>query len=266
MELTLEEKFEKIKDLRPIDDVFFEVLAADPRVCEEILQTILEDPGLAVESVIPQDTLPNLYSRSVRLDALCVLGNGKRVNIEVQRSDSDDHLRRVRFNAAAVTVHGSHPGTDFRQIPDVIVVFITEFDFLRGGKTIYHVDKVLRETGTVIDDGQQEIYVNTVVDDGSRIADLMSCFTKKQVENRNFPVLSTTVQKYKTTEGGASAVCEVMQKYEEIARQEGISQGIFKNLIDNARTLMSALGLSANAVLDLLKVEGDQRAAVLAAL
>ena len=61
-------------------------------------------------------------------------------------------------------------------------------------------------------------------------------------------------------------MCEVMQKYEEIARQEGISQGIFKNLIDNARTLMSALGLSANAVLDLLKVEGDQRAAVLAAI
>ena len=65
-------------------------------------------------------------------------------------------------------------------------------------------------------------------------------------------------------------MCEVMQKYEEIARQEGISQGIsqgiLKGLTDNARTLMSALGLSANAVLDLLKVEGDQRAAVLAAI
>ena len=43
-ELTLEEKFEKVKDLRPIDDVFFEVLADDIEVCQEILCTILEDP------------------------------------------------------------------------------------------------------------------------------------------------------------------------------------------------------------------------------
>lgn len=34
---VLQEKFDKVKDLRPIDDVFFEVLAEDPLVCQEIL-------------------------------------------------------------------------------------------------------------------------------------------------------------------------------------------------------------------------------------
>ncbi len=33
------------------------------------------------------------------------------------------------------------------------IIYISECDFLKGNKTIYHVDKVLRETGTVIDDG-----------------------------------------------------------------------------------------------------------------
>ena len=157
MELTFEEKKAKIKDLRPIDDVFFEVLASEKAVCQEILRTILEDPLLVVLDVIVQSSVRNLYGRSVRLDALCRLGDGSSVNIEVQRSDNDDHLKRVRFNAASITVKDSSPGDRYENIPDLYVVYISEFDFLGEGKTAYHVEKVIRETGTVVDDGVHEI-------------------------------------------------------------------------------------------------------------
>ena len=102
--ITLKEKEEKVKDLRPIDDVFFEVLANDVNFCQEMLQILLEDKNLVVKDVVVQSSERNLYGRSVRLDALCVLGNGKKCNVEVQRSDNDDHLRRVRFNAASIAV------------------------------------------------------------------------------------------------------------------------------------------------------------------
>ena len=230
MELTAEQKIEKVKNLRPIDDVFFEVLAANKAVCQEMLQTILEDPGLIVEDVIVQSSERNIYGRSVRLDALCILGDGKRVNIEVQRSDNDDHLKRARFNASAITVKDSQSGDDFSKIPDVWVVYISEFDFLGEGKTIYHIDKTIRETGTVIHDGAEEIFVNTVIDDGSDIADLMSCFTRKQVQSKRFPLLSAEVTKLKSTEGGVGAVCKIMQEYERIAREEGIQQGIAQGM------------------------------------
>ena len=88
---------------------------------------------------------------------------------------------------------------------------------MKGNKTIYHVEKVLRETGEVIDDGLHEVFVNTVINDGTDIAELMSCFTKKEVKNSKFPILSSEVKRLKETEGGVTAVCEVMQKYEEIA-------------------------------------------------
>ena len=94
MDKTLEAKIARIKELRPIDDIFFEVLASKPAVCQEMLRTILEDPGLIVEKCIVQNSQRNLYGRSVRLDALCILGSGERVNIEVQRSDDNDHFRR----------------------------------------------------------------------------------------------------------------------------------------------------------------------------
>ena len=217
MELTAKEKLEKVRDFRPIDDVFFEVLAQNSRVCQEMLRVILEDDALIVNDVVVQSDVRNLYGRSVRLDALCTMGNGTKCNIEVQRSDNDDHLKRARFNAASITVKASNPGDRFENVLELYIVYISEFDFLKKGKTIYHIDKVLRETGDVVDDGLHEIFVNTVIDDKTDIAELMACFTKKEVNNPKFPELSSEVKRLKETEGGARTVCEVMQKYEDLA-------------------------------------------------
>ena len=107
--LNLQEKQEKVKDLRPIDDVFFEVLAKNTAVCQEILRVILEDDALIVIQVITQSSERNLYGRSVRLDALCTLGNGTQCNIEVQRSNNDDHIKRARFNASSINLKESNP-------------------------------------------------------------------------------------------------------------------------------------------------------------
>lgn len=81
MKLTEEEKKAKVEPFRPIDDVFFEALAQNPKVCQEILRVILEDDKLIVDEVITQCSEKNIYGRSVRLDALCTLGTGEKCNI-----------------------------------------------------------------------------------------------------------------------------------------------------------------------------------------
>lgn len=219
-EKTFEEKIQLVKELRPIDDVFFEVLADDPEVCEEILRVIMDDDKLIVTDVIVQSSERNIYGRSVRLDALCKLSTGKRVNIEVQRADNDDHLRRVRFNSASITVKDSEAGLSFSEIADVYVVYISQFDIFKGDFPIYHVDKVIRETGEAIDDGSAEIYVNTVIKDGSTVSELMECFTQTSVNNPKFPKLSKRMNWLKTTEGGVGAVCEIMERYQAKAVEE----------------------------------------------
>ena len=152
-ELTLEEKEEKVRDFRPIDDAFFETLADDRAFCQEILRVILSDKKLVVEDVVVQNSKRNLYGHSVRLDALCTLGNGTKCNIEVQRSNNDEHLKRVRYNAASIAVVDSQKGDKFRELEDLYVVYISEFDVFHGGYTKYHVDSVVRETGKKVKDG-----------------------------------------------------------------------------------------------------------------
>ena len=204
---------EFVQKLRPIDNAFFPVLGQDPGVMEEILRVILNDDTLTVEKVIAEYTLPNLSGRGVRLDSFCETGDGHRINVEVQKADDDDHIRRCRYNAAGMTWKEAEKGTRFRDLPDVCVVYITEHDFLHGGRTVYHVDKILRENGSLIDDGSSVIYVNTAVNDGSAISDLMRCFMQKTVNDPRFPRLSERVHQYKNTEKGAAEMCEELERY-----------------------------------------------------
>lgn len=101
----------------------------------------------------------------------------------------------------------------FGDVIDLYIVYISEFDIFEGGKTIYHVDKVLRETGTVVDDGLHEIFVNTVIDDGTDIAELMHCFMQTEVDNPRFPELTRQAKLLKTGQGGLNAMSSVMQEY-----------------------------------------------------
>ena len=204
---------EFVQKLRPIDNAFFPVLGQDPGVMEEILRVILNDNTLTVEKVIAEYTLPNLPGRGVRLDSFCETGDGHRINVEVQKADDDDHIRRCRYNAAGMTWKEAEKGTRFKDLPDVCVVYITEHDFLHGGRTVYHVDKILRENGSLIDDGSSVIYVNTAVNDGSAISDLMRCFMQKTVNDPRFPRLSERVHQYKNTEKGAAEMCEELERY-----------------------------------------------------
>ena len=223
--MTLEEKIEQVKNFRPIDDTFFEVLADDIGVCQEMLRIILEDEKLVVKDVIVQSSERNLYGRSVRLDALCILGNGKKCNVEVQRSNKDHHLKRVRFNASVITVRDSQTDDKFEETIDLIVVYISEFDIFKCGRVIYHVDSVIRETQEKVDDGLERVFVNTAVKDGTTISEYMDCFLQKEIDNAKFPKLTNRVHYLKHEEGGVNAVCEIMRKYSEEVAEKAYQQG-----------------------------------------
>ena len=223
--MTLEEKIEQVKNFRPIDDTFFEVMADDIGVCQEMLGIILEDEKLIVKDVIVQSSERNLYGRSVRLDALCILGNGKKCNVEVQRSNKDHHLKRVRFNASVITVRDSQTDDKFEETIDLIVVYISEFDIFKCGRVIYHVDSVIRETQEKVEDGLERVFVNTAVKYGTTISEYMDCFLQKEIDNAKFPKLTNRVHYLKHEEGGVNAVCEIMRKYSEEVAEKAYQQG-----------------------------------------
>lgn len=178
---------EEAKKLNPIDDLMFRTMAEDKNFCEEILRVFLSDPRLSVLESTSQYAGTNLQGRSVILDAKCILGDGRETDIEVQKANDTDHQRRVRYNGAILTTNLTDPGAKFQNIPDVCVVFISRFDLFSGNPSLYHVDRVIRETGKVVDNGFEEVYVNAKVKDGSEVAELMEVFVDDAATTANFP-------------------------------------------------------------------------------
>ena len=211
---------EVVQQLNIIDDTLFQKMAEDIGFCEEMLSTILGKP-VTVKEVTPQNSVKNLQGRSVVLDALCVSENKKLFNVEVQKANDDDHQRRVRYNASCVTANITEPGMKFRNVPHVCSIYISKFDMFQGGKTVYHIDRVVRETGVVVDNGMQEIYVNTKIDDGTEVAELMHIFTVKDAYDfEKFPKISARKKQFKDSEGGEKEVCELVENYaRQVAEQ-----------------------------------------------
>ena len=227
---TKKERDEYLRGLNPIDDLMFRKMAEHKEFCEEILRVILDDYELVVTDNMQQFDLKNLQGRSVVLDAKCITGDGRYINIEVQKANDDNHLKRVRYNASVLTANVTESGKQFEFVPDVCIIFISAFDLFKGNLPLYHVVKTVKETGQVIEDGLTEIYVNAAVDDGSKLAKLMKVFTKNDVYNEaDFPVTSEIKARFKKDEGGTVKMDATLQKWmqesEEIGEKRGEKRG-----------------------------------------
>ncbi len=231
----------RVRKMNPIDDDFLRKMAEDKSFCEEVIQTILEEPDFSVMDVKPQASIKNLQGRSVVLDIHCVDSQGKYLNVEVQKADGDDHQKRVRYNAACITANITDTGVKFEKVPDVCAIYITKNDFLKKGKTTYHVDRVIRETGEVVYNGFSEIYVNSVVKDGTPTSELMTIFTVNDAyDEKNFPATSRRKRYLKEDEKGVGEMCAIMQEIKEEGRTEGRIAMILEMYRDEEITLEHA--------------------------
>ena len=96
----------------------------DPDACEELLQVVLENPLLRIkkETVSGQKSIRIIGKRSIRVDAYAEGNEHTVFNIEIQRADNENHVKRVRYNASVITVNRSEPGDLFEQVQELFVI------------------------------------------------------------------------------------------------------------------------------------------------
>lgn len=92
------------------------------------------------------------------------------------------------------------------------------------------MDSVIREIGTQVDNGLKQIFVNTKVNDGSEISELMKCFESQKVDNPKFPYLSERVKHYKEQQEGVEVMCELIEEYGDLKKAEGKAETIVQML------------------------------------
>ena len=263
------------RELNPIDDIFFNKMGESAEVCEEIISAILQFP-VKVLRVVPQNTIASLQGRGVRLDALadvrpairakvelledCPLGEkGAKVNIEVQKDDNDDHQKRALFNAAAIILNETPSGTKkFRDVPDVVVIFISKFDMFKKGKMYYKINRVIESSGTVVHNGMSEYYVNAAVKDRSteamsKIADLMEIFVDSdRYDYEKFPKTSERKNQFRNTEEGMKAMNDGIEAL--------IDKETQKTTANHLKNIMEKFKYTLEQAMDVLSIPQTDRA------
>ena len=207
------------RKFNPIDDKLFSKMAEERDFCEEIIRVILGDPELKVIDHHPQEVITNLKGRSVQLDAVCRLSDGRILNVEVQTYGGEDHQRRVRYYGSVLTANRTPAGTAFQDVVNVCIIYIARFDIFGEGKSVYHIDRVVRETGDIVYNGMEEIYVNAEARDGSDVSELMQVFTEGAVYSTKFPVTSGLKRLYR--EGDE----KMIRTLSDELREEGFRRG-----------------------------------------
>ena len=227
---TFEEKKAFVQNFNVFDDTFFEMVTKDKDAVEDILRIIFHEPELEIVELIPQSSVKNLYGRSVRLDALCRIGHDRYVNVEVQKSDRDNHLKRVRYNASCITANASDPGSNFENVRDVYIVYISRFDVFKKGRRVYHVGRALLDLSDVeaVNDGEKIIYVNgssnvSADAEDEYVAELMAFFQNSNGLNEKFKNLSERVDELKNEESEVLAMCQLVEDY---AREQKKTQAV----------------------------------------
>ena len=106
-----------------------------------------------------------------------------------------------------------------------MLVHISKFDMYKSGKALYHVDRIIQENGTMVDNG----------------------FRKRL---------------FKTTEEGVNEMCEVIEKYIAEGRREGIrkgrSEGRREGKAEAIRNLMESMSMTAEQAMKALKIPAGE--------
>ena len=106
-----------------------------------------------------------------------------------------------------------------------MLVHISKFDMYKSGKALYHVDRIIRENGKMVDNG----------------------FRKRL---------------FKTTEEGVNEMCEVIEKYIAEGRREGIRKGRSEvrreGKAEAIRNLMESMSMTAEQAMKALKIPAGE--------
>ena len=125
---------------------------------------------------------------------------------------------------SALDVENSKTCTDFKDLPETYIIFITETDIFKANKPIYHINGIIQETGKNFEDRDHIIYINAAYKDSSTVlGKLIHDFTCRDPKDMLIPEISRTANEWKNTKKGVDGMCKPVEEYaKEYAEKEKI--------------------------------------------
>ena len=253
------------------DDLMSHVFDKNIEATELVLRIILGE-DIKVISVEGQDELKNpiVGGRDITLDVHAIDSYGKEIDIEVQGNSQGAAVERARFHSSMVDARMLTAGEEFKKLKDSYVIFIYKNDKFKEGQPLYHIDRIVRETGKNFGDGSHIIYVNGSYKGDDEIAQLMADFHQKGSGYIHFKALADGVKHFKETEKGREIMCESVERYaieyaEKYAKEYG-KECADKTMLEGVKNLMTSAHVSLEQAIQMLGLKGSTKDFIIAQL
>ena len=259
-----EEDLQRLRGFRPIDDTFMRVLFRDNLpLAEYVLRVIIGKRDLRLTREETQKDLVRLVgARELCLDVHGVDDQNQQYDLEVQRADAGARPERARYHAGALDVENLNASQEFEELPTTYIIFITENDIWKGGQAIYPIVKTVGGTELPFKDRQHILYVNASYEGEDDIGRLMHDFLCSDPDDMYTTLLADKARYLKKDPKGVDIMCKAM----EDLREESIQRGIDQTRIENIKSLMKTLKLTAQQAMDALLIPVSEQPKYLAKL
>ncbi|MBQ7154091.1 MAG: hypothetical protein IJR85_00855 [Synergistaceae bacterium] len=246
MAKTTPEQIRAFQRATLMDDEFMTVFFKDniPAV-QFVLRILMGKPDLIVKTVKVQvKHEAHRKSRMVIFDVYAVDSEGRHYDIEFQNRSSGAVPYRGRLNSALMDVNMLSSGEDYSLLKnrESVVIFITKYDVLKGGKPIYTIERVIKETGEDYGDGSHIIYVNTSHKDYSTaLGKLIHDFRCVNPEEWYYPEFAGRAKELK---GGEDSM-KILDDMKATERVE-VSENIAVNFIKSGLLALEVIAKNCN--------------------
>ena len=236
---SLEERYErykeKIKHFTIMNDIFMRNVLKEISCTEYILQVIMNKKELTVIDQTLQKDYKNLQGRSAILDCVAKDVENNFFNVEIQGENEGASPKRARYHFSLLDMNLLNPGDLFDSLPETYVIFITKNDVLGYNRPISHIQRRIKETEDIFQDGQHILYVNSKKQDDTELGRLMHDLHCKEADKMYSNVLSARVQKLKETMEGVNQMCQELEEIYNEGEQSGFLRGEQSGELKKAR-------------------------------
>ena len=221
---VMENRINKIKVLRPIDDLCGSVFFQDIGCTQLLLREIMEKPDMKIQEMAPQSVFPNLFGRGGRLDVVAFDTASGAYNLEFQNDREGAVVDRAFFNYALLARHLIDKGTDFKDFPCTSIVFVQKEDFFHANQAKAKVKFVLDGNPPVpLESKLHIVYVNTnVTEIETTLSKILHDLRCSSAEEMLVPQFAARMEQVKNPNGKEMAfMCEALAMEREEGREEG---------------------------------------------
>ncbi len=235
------EVLKRVQSLRLIDDDLMTVVfSGDKKATDFLIKILLNRNDLTVIKSMTQVQKHNLFGRSVKLDIVAEDIFKTEYNIEIQRAGKGAGARRVRYHQAMLDSHTLKKKDDFKELPNLYIIFILEHDLFKKGYPIYYVNKTMNVTDDKghclpFDDGCNIMYINGDYRGNDALGKLMHDFSTPNADEMYYNTLAQKVKYHKQNSKGVQNMCKVVEEYGD----ERAAQAAYQKSIEAAINLLN---------------------------